>query len=46
MLLIGIGHFLTLTRGRGIRAGSHGEGGGGESYVTNKVQKGGLENFR
>ena len=45
MLLIGISHFLTLTRGRGIRAGSHGEGGGG-IVRHQQSTKGGLENFR
>ena len=39
MLLIGISHFLTPNRGRGTRAGSHGEGGEGKSCVTSKVQR-------
>ena len=38
MLLIGISHFLTLTRGRGIRAGSHGEGGGGNRTSPTKYK--------
>ena len=46
MLLIGISHFLTLTRGgRGIRVGSHGEGGRG-ILRHQQSTKGGLENLR
>ena len=46
MLLIGISHFLTLTRGgRSIRVGSHGEGGRG-ILRHQQSTKGGLENLR
>ena len=39
MLLIGISHFLTLTRGGGVLGWDPMGKGGGESYVTNKVQR-------